>query len=130
MKILKPVIFFTTLSLIVIGCGSKQPNIKKGDKLVVKEELPRETAETQWEDNYTDGFTAAIPAGTVLEVLFTPKMGAAIVECIPVEIGDKKDPESVEEFIVPESIRSKEGYKNYSFSIKTADIGTKITLMK
>lgn len=130
MKILKPVIFLTTLSLFCIGCGTKQTAIKKGDKLLVKEELPRETAETQWEDNYTDGFTAAIPAGTVLEVLFTPKMGAAIVECLPVEIGDKKDAESVEEFIVPESIRSKEGYKSYSFSIKTADIGTKVTIVK
>lgn len=130
MKILKPVIFLTTLSLFCIGCGTKQPSIKKGDKLLVKEELPRETAETQWEDNYTDGFTAAIPEGTILEVLFTPKMGAAIVECIPVEIGDKKDAESVEELIVPESIRTKEGYKSYSFSIKTADIGTKVTIVK
>lgn len=130
MKILRPVIFLATLSLFCVGCGTKQPGIKKGDKLVVKEELPRETAETQWEDNYTDGFTAAIPAGTVLEVLFTPKMGAAIVECIPVEIGDNKDPESVEAAIVPESIRTKEGYKSYAFSIKTSYIGTQITVMK
>lgn len=130
MKILKPVIFLATLSLFVASCGTKQPTIKKGDKLVVQEELSRETAETQWEDNYTDGFTAAIPKGTVLEVLFTPKMGAAIIECIPVEIGDNKDAESVEEFIVPESIRSKEGYKSYSFSIKTEYIGTKVTVMK
>lgn len=130
MKILKPVIFFTTLSLFCIGCGTKQPGIKKGDKLLVKEELPRETAETQWEDNYTDGFTASIPEGTVLEVLFTPKMGAGIVECIPVEIGDKKDPESVEVAIVPEAIRTKEGYKSYSFSIKTSYLGTKVTQMK
>jgi hypothetical protein len=130
MKILKPVILITTLNLFCFGCGTKQPGVKKGDRIVVKEELPKETAETQWEDNYIDGFTAAIPRGTVLEVLFTPKIGAALFECIPVEIGDKKDPESVEKLIVPEAIRTKEGYKNFSFSIKTSYIGSKVSLMK
>ncbi|MBN1602962.1 MAG: hypothetical protein JW915_15240 [Chitinispirillaceae bacterium] len=130
MRILKPVILSAVLCLFAVSCGTKQPKIKKGDKLVVQEELPRETAETQWEDDYTDGFTAVIPKGTVLEVLFSPKMGAAIVECLPVEIGEKKDPEAIEEFIVPESIRTKEGYKSYSFSIKMEYIGSKVTLMK
>lgn len=130
MKILKPVILFTTLNLFCIGCGTKQPGIKKGDKILVKEELPKETAETQWEDNYIDGFTAAIPRGTVLEVLFTPNTGAAIVECIPVEIDNKKDPDSVEALFVPEAIRTKEGYKSYSFSIKTSYIGSKVLRMK
>jgi hypothetical protein len=130
MKILKPVILFTTLNLLYIGCGTKQPGIKKGDKIMVKEELPKETAETQWEDNYIDGFTTAIPRGTVLEVLFTPKIGAALFECIPVEIGDTKNPDSVEALFVPEEIRTKEGYKSFSFSIKTCYIDSKVTMMK
>jgi hypothetical protein len=130
MNILKPVIFFTVISFGLTGCGIKQPSIKKGDKLIVKEELPKETAETQWENSYTDGFTGTIPKGTILEVLNTPEHLASAFDCIPLQIGDKNDPATVEKLIVPENIRSKEGYKSYSFSIKKDYIGSKVTVVK
>lgn len=112
------------IAFVFAGCSSKV-DIKKGDKLVVVETL-REKAETQWEDSYTDGFTAEIPKGTVLEVLYNPRTGANIFECRPVEVNGNTDPSAVEEFFVPEHIRNKYGYSGYSFAIKTEYLGTKV----
>jgi hypothetical protein len=129
--ILKPVVFFSVLALFMGGCSSgNQSSVKKGDKLVVQEDLPRENAETQWADSYTDGFTSAIPKGTVLEVLYTPNSSGNIIEVKPVEVQGNKDAESVEAFFVPEQIRTKEGYKDYAFSIKKDYIGSKVTISK
>ena len=86
----------------------------------------KEKAETQWEDSYTDGFTAEIPKGTVLEVLYNPRTGANIIECRPIEVGGKSDASAVEEFFVPEHIRNKDGYAGYSFAIKKEFLGTKV----
>ena len=79
------------LTLVLGGCGPSGKEVKKGD-IVVTEEVLRETAETQWEDNYTDGFITEIPKGTKLEVLYTPAETAQVFECRPVEVKGEKDP--------------------------------------
>lgn len=110
------------------SCSSKSTSsLKKGDIIITQEEL-RERAETQWEDaSYTDGFISMIPKGTKLEVLFTPAGAAAIIECRPIEVNGITNADEVEAFFVPEPIRFKEGYTSYSFGLKLAMLGTKIT---
>ena len=99
--------------------------MKKGDIIVTEEEL-RESAETQWDGNFTDGFIAEIPKGTKLEVLYTPAVTAQVFECRPVEVNGLKDPEAVEAFFVPEPVRNKIGYKSYTFAFNKNYIGTKV----
>lgn len=113
------------------GCGGKSPGAKlqKGDILVIEEDL-RERAETQWADAYTDGFITVLPKGTRVEVLFAPAPAAQIFECRPVEINGKTDPTAVEEEIVPEHIRTKDGYVSYVFALKKAYLGTKVKKVK
>lgn len=114
------------LACLIAGCGSGSGSkLKKGD-IVVAEEKIRASAETQWEDNYTDGFTTEIPKGTRLEVLYTPAATANVVECRPVEVNGVKDPEEVEAFFVPEAIRIKEGYVSYAFSLKDEYLGKEL----
>lgn len=115
------------LTAIFIGCGGsgKGSDLKKGDVVTIEEDL-RETAETQWANSYTDGFTTVLPKGTKMKVLYTPAPAAQVFECIPVEINGKTDPTAVEEEIVPEHIRTKEGYSSYSFALKKEYLGTKI----
>ena len=116
---------FIALACCIIGCGGSRNEVKKGDIVILEEEL-RERAETQWADSYTDGFTTELPKGTRLEVLYTPAPAAQVFECRPVEVNGKKTPEEVETFFVPEHIRNKEGYVTYVFALKKADLGTKI----
>lgn len=115
------------LGLFLGSCSTKTTGtLKKGDIVTITEEL-REPAETQWEDAaYTDGFTAMIPKGTKMEVLFTPAPAAQVFECRPVEVNGLKSADEVEAFFVPEPIRNKEGYTSYSFALKKELIGTKI----
>ena len=120
----KALLFLVTLAFIIVGCGS-QTSVKKGDRLVVVESL-RESAETLWEEDYTDGFVAVIPEGTILEVLFNPRTGAGVIECVPVEVNGSKELDAVEKFFVPDHIRNRDGFKGYSFSIKTEYLGKKV----
>lgn len=115
------------LTAIIIGCGGsgKGSNLNKGDVVVIQEDL-RETAETQWANSYTDGFTTVLPKGTKLKILYKPAPAAQVFECIPIEINGKTDPEAVEEEVVPEHIRNAEGYESYSFALKKEFLGTKI----
>ncbi|NLG16984.1 MAG: hypothetical protein GX556_06585 [Fibrobacter sp.] len=124
MTLSKLILSFTAIVFIFAGCSSKV-DVKKGDRLVVLETL-RESAETQWEDSYTDGFTTEIPVGTVMEVLFNPRTGSNIIECKPIEVNGTKDAQEVDNFFVPEHIRNKQGYVGYSFSIKTEYMGKKV----
>ncbi len=122
----KVVISFIIIALIMIsGCGPSTKDVKKGD-IVITEEVLRERAETQWEDNFTDGFITEIPKGTKLEVLFTPTPAAKVFECRPIEVNGEKDPDMVEAFFVPEPIKNKIGYKSYSFALKKEYLGTKV----
>jgi hypothetical protein len=115
------------LTAIMTGCGGsgKGSNLNKGDIVITQEDL-RETAETQWANSYTDGFTTVLPKGTKLKVLYKPAPAAQVFECIPVEINGKTDPAAVEAEVVPEHIRNKEGYESYVFALKKAYIGTEI----
>ena len=121
-KLCAPLMVF---ALILVGCGSSGKEVKKGD-IVVTEEVLREAAETQWEDNFTDGFITEIPKGTKLEVLYTPAVTAQVFECRPVEVNGEKDPDMVEAFFVPEPVKNKIGYKSYSFAFKKEYLGTKV----
>jgi hypothetical protein len=116
---------FSVLTLAIIGCGSPKNSVKKGDRLIVQEVL-REKAETQWDDSHTDGFIKEIPIGTVLEVVYAPRTGSSIVECIPVEVEGIKDADSVEQYFVPENIYNTDGYKTFSFSMKLEYIGKQL----
>jgi len=128
MTIVRVTLPMLVLGLLLGGCSTKSgSSLKKGDIVTVQEEL-RETAETQWEDpSYTDGFTAMIPKGTKLEVLFTPAPASQVFECRPIEVNGIKDADSVEAFFVPEPILNKEGYTSYSFALNKEFIGTKLT---
>ena len=113
------------LACLMGGCSSGKNELKKGDFVIIQEEL-RERAETQWADSYTDGFTTEIPEGTKLEVLYTPAPAAQVFECRPVEVNGKKNADEVEAFFVPEHIRTKDGYRSYTFALKKEYLGTKV----
>ena len=125
-RAVKWVLFFSTLVFAITGCGSNN-EIKLGDRLSVEETLEREKIETLWEDkSYSDDFNKDIPKGTILEVSYPPRTGSKIVECTPIEINGIKDADSVEALLVPENIRTKEGYKGYTISIKLDYIGKQV----
>lgn len=108
-------------------CSKSTITLKKGDIVEIQEKL-RERAETQWDDaSYTDGFTAMIPKGTKMQILYTPAPAAQVFECRAIEVNGVKDIDSVEALFVPERVRFKEGYKSYSFALKKELIGSKIT---
>ncbi len=112
------------IALMIAGCGGGSgtgAEVKKGDQLIVEEDL-REQATTKWEDSaYTDGFTIIVPKGTRLEIVTQPTRTG--FECRPVEVNGEKDPEKVEEFFVPEHIRTRMGYISYSFPVKKEQLG-------
>ncbi len=112
------------IAVIIGGCSSGG-EVKKGDILVVKN-LIQEQAETQWENNYTDRFIAALPKGTRLQVTVTPTPEAKVFECIPVEVNGEKDPDSIEAYIVPDSFRKKPDYLSYKFIFDKKYVGSKL----
>ncbi|MBN1577293.1 MAG: hypothetical protein JW913_12115 [Chitinispirillaceae bacterium] len=120
----KLVVPFFLMACVIAGCGPSK-ELKQGD-IVVTQEVLRETAETQWEDNSTDGFTTEIPKGTRLEVLSTPVPTALVFSCRPVEVNGEKDPQMVEAFFVPEPVKNKMGYESYSFTFKKEYLGSKV----
>ncbi len=122
----KTVALVALLALFSIGCGGSGPAVKKGDKLVVAEELARERVEVEYEGGETDGFNREIPAGTVLQVVITPSLGTSIVEVVPVEFSGKSNPEEVLELFVPDRFRNKEGFRTYSIALKNEYIGSKV----
>lgn len=123
LRIILPLVL---LALLGIGCGSNPAKtLKKGDVVILEDDI-RERAETQWADSYTDGFTIELPKGTRLEVLYTPAPASQVFECRPIEVNDKKEPDDVETFFVPDHIRNKEGYRSYSVALKKELLGTSI----
>lgn len=124
MACFRSIFVLTTLFFFIAGCGSVT-TIKKDDQIVVLEEF-RERAETQWDENYTDGFMQIIPKGTVLKVLYTPAPAGQVIECRPIEVNGIKDPDKVETFFVPEHIKNKEGYQGYAFAIQKSFLGKQV----
>lgn len=122
----KGLLLMAVAAVFLVGCGGSGPGVKKGDKLVVSETLPRERIGMEYSEGVTDGTYKEIPKGTVLEVVITPKVGASGVEVIPVEVEGKKDPEEVQHFFVPERFSNREGFLGYSLVLKNEYIGTKV----
>ncbi len=115
-------------AVFLIGCGGNEQQLKKGDRLIVTEGLSREKIGMEYTDGSTDGTNTDVPKGTVLEVVITPKVGASMVEVIPVEVDGKNDPEEIQEFFVPKRFRKRDGFVSYSLVLKNEHIGTKVKI--
>jgi hypothetical protein len=113
------------LAVGFVGCGGTERAVKKGETFRATEEL-RETATTQWEESYSDGFEYVIQPGTVLEVMYNTTPGAPYFECTIVGLDGRKDKPYIEEQVVPERIRRREGFLGFTFSLPKSYIGTKI----
>ncbi len=113
-----------SMGLFAAGCTSGA-SVAKGDRFEVVEEI-RETATTQWEQPYSDGFTAIIPKGTVLEAVFATTPGAEYFESTPVRVNGQTEAAYVLQFFVPEGIRTRAGFEGFTFSLPTSYIGTKL----
>ena len=109
------------VSLFLVGCSGGGP-VKKGERFQVTRDL-RVTANTEWEQPYTDGFTTLIPTGTILEARFTTTPGASYFECVPIEVNRTDNQVDIVGYFVPEGIREREGFKGFSFSLPVEDIG-------
>lgn len=109
---------------VMLGCGSGA-SVEQGDRFVVQEEL-RESATTQWEQPYSDGFTAIIPEGTELKAVYSTTPGASYFECTPVKVNGQTDEDYILQFFVPEGTRTREGFQGFAFSLPTEYIGEKI----
>ncbi len=113
--------------VVVIACSSTE-SVKREDMFVVSEQL-RETATVQMgSDN--DGFTKFIPEGTKLKAVFSTTPAASYFECVPVEVNGQDDPDYIETFFVPESMRMSEEYQGFTFSLPVEYIGSKIKRIK
>lgn len=111
------------LLVAVAGCGPDN-RVGKGTLFIVTEDL-REEATTQWEQPYSDGFTAVIPKGTVVEVLYSNN-GTSYFEVAPVSVAGKKSEEEIRVYFVPEGIRTRAGFESFSFSLPVSYIGSKL----
>ncbi|MCX7726284.1 MAG: hypothetical protein N2053_05495 [Chitinispirillaceae bacterium] len=120
-------IFLAMSFLLVIGCGSSsdKSGLKKGDVLETLEEL-RERGEVQLADSYNEGFSVILPKGSKLKVLYTPSPTVGVFECVPIEINGVTDPDEIETMLIPERIRVKEEYKEFSITLKKEYVGTKL----
>ncbi len=121
--------FILILSLIVIflGCGSDS-GVKKGDRFEVLVEL-QEAADIQGSTEYSDGFTCTIPKGTVLVAIYSSS-SSGFFECKPVVVNANTDDDYILETLVPGVIRNKPGFEDFSLTLSTEYIGTKIKKMK
>ncbi len=122
---MKRVGFWSIVTLLVVlaGCGPDN-QVKKGARFRATQDL-REEATTQWEQPYSDGFTAVIPEGTVLEVLY-PNNSTSYFEVTPVYVAGKKSPQEIRAYFVPEGIRTRTGFEGFSFSLPVSYIGSKL----
>lgn len=129
-KVTKSFFLLSLIAFAIGGCSS-QNDLKKGDRLSVEETLEREKIETIWEDaSFSDAFKNDIPKGTILEVVYSPRAGSSVVECVPVEVNGITDADSVEAILVPENIRNKDGYKGYTITINLQYIGKQVKKVK
>ena len=136
---------FAAVSLVVaIGCGGSQgPGIQSGDRFVVTEGFDRVRFEASYGDQpsaptHTNGAFIEIPAGTVLEVVVTPRKDARIFEVRPVQatvevLNEDGVAENIEITDADElrDIFVQERYRTYNFlyytiTISIEDIGTKL----
>jgi len=111
------------LLVALAGCGPDN-RVGKGTRFRATEDL-REEATTQWEQPYSDGFTAVIPKGTVLEVLY-PNNSTSYFEVTPVSVAGRNSEEEIRAYFVPEGIRTRPGFEGFSFSLPVSYIGSKL----
>jgi hypothetical protein len=123
MRCFIPVIPVALCFLICFTKCSKKEIVSKGDSFIALMELT-EVADIQGAQNYTDEFTGIIPKGTILRALSNSNAG--FFECRPVEINGKSGEEYILSTFVPEFIRNKESFKNFSITLSIEYIGTKI----
>ncbi len=111
--------------LLFLSCGSGDA-IKKGDRFEALVEL-QEVADIQGDMEYSDGFTCTIPTGTVLVALYPASSG--FFECKPVVVNATTNTEEIQKLLVPEMVRKKSGFKDFSLTLSVEYIGTKIKRM-
>ncbi|MBD3420166.1 MAG: hypothetical protein GF398_08630 [Chitinivibrionales bacterium] len=107
--------------LLLFGCGANE--INKGDTFVVIDEF-RQEASIEWAEPYSEGFSALIPTGTVLEVIYKP--GTSHMDVKITVLDGNQDQQHLEEKIVPDFIRNRPGFEGFYFSIPKNYVGTKI----
>ncbi len=120
-------IFILPLLVFLLGCGSGS-SIKKGDKFETLVEL-KEAADIQGSMEYSDAFTCNIPKGTVLEVLYPPS-SSGFFECKPVIVNGNTSAQYIQETLVPEVVRRKPGFEDFTLTLNVEYVGTKIKKMK
>lgn len=127
MRIYLPVaVVLVSLLVYTIGCGSKNV-VKKGDTFEVLIELT-EVADIQSNDAYADEFTCTIPKGALLEALNNSASG--FFECRPVSVQGKSGDDFILNTFVPEYVRNKESFKNFTITLSIEYIGSKVKKVK
>lgn len=137
---LKVTVLAALAAIFAIGCGNASaPEVKAGDLLELTADLPRE----RFEANYgnlenpgvplnVDGAYIELLAGTIMEVIVTPKDKNSTIEVIPVKIGDINNPTEIRDHIIPERFRefrqSRGDFLSYSFSFDPNYLGTTVKI--
>jgi len=120
MKLFLPLVCLVTVAFF--GCGSS--TLKKGQQLKTLEDVGQK-GELKWEDETTESFDCTIPAGSVIEVLYTQRPGINVVECTPLSINGETDEMYIDEQLLPPHILNKGDYKEYTLVIDANLVGTK-----
>ncbi len=119
----KAVIIILPLLLLFLDCGSSA-SVKKGDRFETLVEL-QEAADIQGDMEYSDGFTCTIPKGTVLVAIYQAS-SSGFFECKPVVVNGNTDSEYILNILVPEMVRNKLGFEDFSLTLSSEYIGSKI----
>lgn len=123
MYIRKALIIILPFLLLFLGCGSGT-SVKKGDRFETLVEL-QEAADIQGDMEYSDGFTCTIPKGTVLVAIY-PASSSGFFECQPIVVNGNTDSEYILNTLVPEVVRNKLGFEDFSLTLSNEYIGSKI----
>lgn len=115
------------LFLLFLICSSAS-TVEKGERFEVLVDL-KEAADIQGSQEYSDGFTCIIPKGAILEVLY-PSSSSGFFECRPVMVDGNSAEGYIIENLVPEVVRRRPGFENFSVSLSMDYIGKKIKKVK
>jgi len=107
----------------LFGCGDAA--FQKGDKLQVIQDMQAQ-GESLWEDNTSEGFTASLPKGTTLRVLYKQAAGNDFVECDVVGMPGVNDADSLTNIVLPPHLKNRGGPTSYSLVVKLSDLGIKV----
>ena len=111
--------------ILFLVCGSGS-TVKKGDRFEVLVDL-KEAADIQGSEEYSDGFTCILPKGTIIEVLYS---SSGFYECRPVMVDGNSNEGYIIETLVPEVVRRRPGFENFSVSVSKEHVGKNLKKVK